>query len=767
MLKVFSSSFWILVFSIILFCSCSNTKFLTNDQVLYVGLAKTEITDKKNLKKSKAAATKIEEITHAKPNNAFLGTRRVIPPLGLWTYNYFKPKKKKPEGGWVYRNFSKEPILISTVNPDTRVQKLETAMFSYGFFHAKAKYEVRPKKKNPKKAKIKYTITLGEPFIINKIIKPAPVDSIDIFLNNYLEDFKLNPGDVFNLDIIKEEKLKMVSGLVEQGYYFFGPDNIEIIADTVAVPHQINLLIRKLEPVPEFILKKYTIDDITVTFKDFAEDTSATNKGLNDSLIYEGVTIVGLRNYLTPETIHHCIQFEKGALYSAARHQGTLKQLNNLGVFRNVRVQYALIDTASQKLDMKIELTPKDNVNLNLEGYVQGKSTGFAGPGLEATISNNNIAKSAYTLQLKVTGGFEWQIAQNTDEVLGTNSYNAGMNTAFAFPKLMLPFHIKGEKNLLFSKTIIDLGFEFLNNVRYYRMTSLTTGFKYQWRKVPKITHSFSPAKVNIVNLLETTTEFDSIVESNIYVKKSFEEQTILGMEYGFVFDNSLRKRNGFYFQSILGTSGNVASLVSAISNNNKPYKLLGNVYSQFLKASVDIRYYNKTTKKGFALRLYSGVGYSYGNSTVMPYIEQFYSGGSSSIRAFSARSLGPGSYKPEEINGIIDQTGDIKLEFNAEYRVPASDMVHTALFLDVGNVWLLNEDVNRPGAEFNFDTFSNQLAVGAGVGLRFDFDFFILRTDVGFPLRNTYESDYGYWIPKSSEILSDYRLNIAIGFPY
>jgi outer membrane protein assembly factor BamA len=256
-------------------------------------------------------------------------------------------------------------------------------------------------------------------------------------------------------------------------------------------------------------------------------------------------------------------------------------------------------------------------------------------------------------------------------------------------------------------------------------------------------------------------------VEGNVYVRKSFEEQTILGMMYDFIYDNTQRKKNGTYFQAIIGTSGNFASMVSNLAGNSKPYKILDNVYSQFVKGSVDFRYFTRTIKKGFVFRIYSGIGYSYGNSTVMPYIEQFYSGGTTSLRGFAARSLGPGSYKPDEINGIIDQTGDIKLEFNTEYRVPFSEMLHSALFVDVGNVWLLNEDEFRPGAEFDVDTFTSQLAMSTGVGLRFDFDFFIVRTDLGIPIRNTYKSETGYWMESFSEALSEYRFNIAIGYPF
>jgi outer membrane protein assembly factor BamA len=746
--------------------ACSNTRFLNDDQQLYTGLVKTRIEGRDKIKSVKYANEVVEAITSVKPNNSIFGTRRVWPPFGLWTHNYFKSEKRGKDGGWIYRNFAKDPVLISTVNPELRCDQLEKALFGYGFFHATATYELQVKKSNRRKAKIGYVIQLDSAFRLNRILTNPPADSVDLFINKHIENSDLNPGDVFNVDLMKSEKSVIASQLVEQGYYFVGPNNIEFIADTTRAPYKVDLKVGKDAGTPGYVFNKYRVGDIKVRFirKSIDKDKQTSSQ---DSIFYQGIYIIGSSGILVPEAVRHCIQFDTGDLYSGSRHQGTIKQLNNYGIFRSVRVQFLIADTALQQLNMLVELTPKDNVSLDLEGYVQGKSTGFAGPGMEATLAHGNIGRKANRLQLKLTGEFEWQIGNQSADNLGSNSWNAGISTAFVFPRFILPFTIRGEKNLLSSRTICDLGFEFLNNVRYYRMTSTTAGYSYQWKKRQKITNTFSPVKINMVNLLQTTAEFDSIVESNIYVKKSFEEQTILGMEYGFTYDNTTVNFNGTYVQAIVSTSGNLASLISGAGNSEEPYKIFGNVYSQFLKASLDMRYYTRTIKKGMAFRVYAGSGYSYGNTSVMPYIEQFYSGGSTSLRAFTARSLGPGSYIPEEQNGIIDQTGDIRLEFNAEYRVAISGTVYGAVFADVGNVWLLNEDENRPGSGFAFNTFTKQLAVGTGFGLRFDFDFFVLRTDLGLPLRNTYESDDGYWLDDFSKVFSGSQFSLAIGYPF
>lgn len=751
----------------LMFGSCSNTRFLTDDNKLYTGLAKITVTGKDSVEKLIPAREKIAEITYFRPNNSLLGRRRNLPPLGLWTYNYLKPKKEGKKGGWVFRNFSKTPILISTVNPELRSKQLESALFGLGFFHSKVSYTVKTKKSNQRKGKIAYTIYLGMPFTINKLFSPEPVDSVDIFIHKYVENMKLKPGDVFDVNVIKEEKSKLAGQLNELGYFYFGPNYLQFDVDTSIAPYGLDIRVRKDIDTPDNAIAKYTIGEIRVQFSGIIHDTSVTNFSIADSVFFDGIYIFGAHDYLKSPVLRRSILFDIGDFYSTSKHQGTIKQLNNYGVFKNVRVQFVLSDSVNHRLNLLVDLTPKDDVSLNLEGFVQAKSTSFAGPGMEVSLTHGNIGRAANKLQLKLDGGFEWQWGKESENNLGTNSYNVGLSSAFVFPRIILPFGWKPPSSLLMAKTVCDLGFEFLNNVQYYRMTSFNASFSYQWKNSQKITHVFSPVRVNIVNLLETTSEFDAIADSNIYVSKSFEEQTILGLTYSFIYDNTLRKKRGFYFQGTIGTSGNLANVVNLILGETSPYKILGNVYSQFFKTSLDLRYYTGSVKKGFVFRLYTGVGYSYGNSIVMPYIEQFYSGGSASIRAFPARSLGPGGYKPDESNGIIDQTGDIKGEFNLEYRFPMSDIVYIGFFTDVGNVWLLNEDENRPGAAFNVNTFAKQLAIGSGLGLRFDFDFFILRGDFGFPIRNTYETDSKYWINDFSESISDFTFNIAIGYPF
>ncbi len=756
-------SIFIVAISALLFSSCSNTKFLTGDKMLYVGRKKIDVVSDQKGKVSKTVEEIADEVTSYQPNNALMGLR-VLPPVGLWYYNYRKPEEGK-KGGFLYRKLEKEPVLLSHVNPEQRTLKIESELFGNGYFNADATYKIDTIKSDPRKAKISYFIEVDEPYLLNEILNQPARDSIDTLINEYIPELNLKPGDVFNLETIKNEKRKLASMLNEEGYYFFGPENVEIVADTTEIPFRINLLIRKKTQTEPYVYQKYSINKVEVKVNQQPGETTSTLS--TDTLRCEGIYITGQTGYLKPEVICRSILFRKGDLYSETKHLGTIPLLNNYGVFQSVKVQFTVTDSIQHKLNVLIELKPKLDVSLSFEGAIQAKSTGFAGPTSEITITHANVSKAANQLQLRTFGGFEWQWGKRGKNDLGTNSYNAGINSSFVFPRMIVPFKSIRENKKLIAKSVGTLGFEFINSVKYYRMNSVNMGFGYQWNKNKKISHQFLPLRINIVSLQKTTAYFDSIVGSNPYVKRSFEEQTIIGPKYDFIYDNSARNNNGIFFQGEISTSGNLIDLFYQPGNSQRPHKVLGQVYSQFVKTTLDFRYYTHTAKKGWVMRLYAGTGVSYGNSSVMPYVEQYYSGGSNSLRGFTARSLGPGSYKPVEYNGIIDQTGDIKLEMNAEYRFPLTNLIDGGLFLESGNVWLLNADRNRPGAQFGFNSFADQLAVGTGAGLRFDFDFFVLRTDFGFPLRYPYNDGSGNWINNAGQMFSNFKFNIAIGYPF
>ncbi|MCU0378729.1 MAG: BamA/TamA family outer membrane protein [Bacteroidales bacterium] len=750
---------------------CSNTKFLTGNQLLYTGRENVFIGEEGKFKDPHVIQI-AASVTSYKPNNS-IGGKRLLPPVGLWYYNYRTPEDSARRPGWFYRTLAKEPVFVSKVSPEARCHKLESDLFGNGYFQASVWSAIDTNDRNPKKAGIIYYIKPGHPFRYNNISFAPPGDAVDSIISGYQPEMQMKTGDIFNLETVRAEAKKMTDLVVEDGYYYFNQEKVKYIADTTAVPYKIDLRIEKDNENIQKGGRKYSIDEITVWIKREVDSLSSPGELTTMS---DGIKIISTARRLHPEVISRAIYFRTGDSYSATSHRQTVTHLGSYGIFKFINVQFIPDpDSTVSKLDLMIELTPMKDINLDLETNVVTKSTGFSGPGFAATLTHGNLSRAANKLQLRLTGGLEWQVGTSSGSTLGTTSYNLGLSASIVFPKLVGPALIIKPGRFNLPKTSVTMAVEFLNKVQYYRMSSIGLGYGYQWRKSSRVTQSFYPVYVNSIDLLKTTPEFDTLMLENPYIRKSFEEQFIAGMKYDFTYDNNLVKRpHGFYFQAGVGTSGNAIDLIKRISSpdTERPYSIIGNVYSQFIKLSTDVRYYRNLRDHSFVFRLYTGVGYSYSNSVVMPYVEQFYSGGSNSIRAFLARSLGPGSYLPPEDpdsdeDDIIDQTGDIKLEGNIEYRIRLSKVLHGALFLEAGNVWLLNEDETRPGADFNFNTFTNELAVGTGFGFRFDFDFFILRTDFGFPLRTPYLNGDSYWVRSTTDFFDGLIFSLAIGYPF
>lgn len=744
--------------------ACSNTKFLADNELLYTGRENAEIIPlEEGMKTSEVKAT-VDAHTGHKVNNGLL-RKRVLPPFGLWINNYWKSDRPEDERGWVYKNLSAEPVLISDVNPDLRAQVIENQLFDLGYFKAKAWATIDTSSRNPKKATIRYHVEVEPAYSYREIRYDSVKGKVDSLISRSFKQENISPGDQFNLSELKSLRNRLARGLQNEGYFYFISDYIDLKADTTGYDKELDLIVSRKREVPPAVLNIYTIDNIIVRLSKIAVQDSLNA----DTLKTESLTIITDDDYLKPDLLQRGIYLEHGKIYTRQAYEQTISYLNNLGVFSYVRISFNQPDTTSQQLDVNIDLLMADNIHLDFEGDLVTKSSGYAGPALMIGVNHGNAFRGAEKIHVGLDGSLDWQWGRKSENQLGTISYEAGINSGITLPKLLLPESWKSNKPMFLRQTSVNLDLKLLNRVAYYQMFSVMTNLNYRWGKTQNVQHSFSPAYLNQISLLKTTPEFDSVANENIYIRKSFEEQFILGVRYSFTYDDSYQVRpNNFFFQGSVNTSGNLVDAAKRLGTEpaDRPYQLLNTVYSQYLKFTTDARYYRNWENHSLVFRLYAGIGLPYLNSSVLPYVEQFFSGGAYSIRGFTARYLGPGSFY-EDTRGYIDQSGDLKLEANMEYRFSFSKILKGALFLETGNIWLTNEDENRPGSGFNPGTFYNELAVGTGVGVRYDFNFFVLRTDFGFPLRNPYPTDGRNWLFGTGNIWSDIHFYLAIGYPF
>ena len=754
------------ILSILFLAGCSNTRKLTDEQLLYTGRQKVVITESQEGSKSSAVEMYVKSATDFKVNNAMFG-RRILPPIGLWVHNYWKQNDEKKFSKWMHKTLAAEPVLISDVNPGLRAQKIESDLFDQGYFQANAWSVVDTSSRNSNKARVSYFVELSPPYTYNKIEISSDKKSIDslIYMDKMVE--QIHPGDQFNLEKLTRARNEFSKQIQNQGYFYFAPEYIGLNADTSLGMHKMNLEIRKKHDLPPEVLARYEIDHITLHLsRPYDSVVVAT-----DTIPYSDLSIISTGDYLKPWVLNAAVFFRKGELYSNDAYERTITRLNSLGVFSYVRISYQTSgeDSLLRQMDVRIDLIMADNISTEFEANVVTKSTGFTGPAISFAVTHGNAIKGAEKIHFGLNGGIEWQWGQKEEGQLGTFSYELGVGTGLTFPRLILPGRNKKNRSHLIQQTSINGEINLLNRTAYYKMISGKTNLSYNWGKTREIQHSFSPVYINSVNLLATTPAFDSIIEDNIYIRKSFEEQFIVGMKYEFNYDNTFKKQAyNFFYQGSIGTSGNALDLFTGIGKKpaDRPYTFLGSAYSQYVKLTSDIRFYLNGSNKTMVFRLYAGLGIPYLNSSVLPYVEQFFSGGAYSVRGFTSRSLGPGSFYDSE-STYIDQSGDVRLEGNLEYRFGLSKVIKGALFLDAGNIWLKNEDESRPGSKFDFDTFCTQLAIGTGVGLRFDFNFFVLRTDLGFPIRTPYVEDDSNWLIGSGKTFSNPMFYLAIGYPF
>ena len=439
----------------------------------------------------------IESVTAIKPNNA-LGGKRVLLPVGLWMYNYRNPAEKKESPGWFYRTLAKEPVLVSTVNPEVRCRKLESELFSKGYFHCRVWANIDTSNRNPRKAGISYFIDPDQPFRYHEISFVPPADAIDSIIYSFKDGFALKPDDIFDLEKIKSETKKISSGVLGKGYFYFNPTDVNWMADTTRMPYQIDLRIGKKPDLSYFVNRKYSIDDITIRINNPGNSLPLPLPA--DSVYYDGISLINSGDHIKPKVISRAIYFREGDWYSPVKQQQTMNHLNSYGIYKYLNMQFIPDpDSLLPQMDLSVDLTPMQNISLDLEANVVTKSTGFSGPGFAATLAHGNLARGANRLQLKLNGGFEWQWSGSSSSALGTMSYNFGLSSSIIFPKILKPFNLINTKRFNLPQTSVNLGFEFMNKIQYYQMSSFNMGLGYQWKRSAQITHIFYPLFFNSI----------------------------------------------------------------------------------------------------------------------------------------------------------------------------------------------------------------------------------------------------------------------------
>ena len=755
--------------------SCSTTKNLPDGEILYTGIDKLEVVNEDETPAGIQALTEVEAALAYAPNNAIFGSSsmRWPLPLGLWVYNGFvKYQDKKGVGRWIFDHMGTNPVLMSSVNGETRAKVATNLLHDYGYFNGSVSYKEVPQK-DPRQAKVSYVIDMARPFFLDSIAYLRYPASADSLIRATRSQSVLKSGENFSVLKLEEERQRLSSLFRNHGYYYYRPEFTTYRADTLQKPGYVGLQVVPKTGIPSEAKKQYYLGKTSVYLTGYNNEPPTDTLNLRTMTLYYS----GKKPAIRPSALMRNFFFRKGELFSQDRQTFTQEAIARMGVFRYSEFRYVPQDTTSNcdTLNVNMYATFDKPYNAELEFNVTTKSNDQTGPGAIFKITRNNFQRMGANLSFEVRGSYEWQTNSNVEgNSSKLNSYELGTSLSLDFPRLILPWKDTDLRRSRFpQKTSFKLYGNLLNRARFFNMLSFGGNVTYEFRRSRLWKHSVTPFQLTFNTLMSTTERFDSITATNPSLALSLGDQFIPSMSYTFTYDNSRLKPNKqLWWETSVTSAGNVTSLLYAVLGkgfDEKNKKLLGTPYAQFLKLTSEVRMLFKVgEKQHIATRFMGGVLWSYGNQTIAPYSEQFYIGGANSLRAFTVRSIGPGTYNPGQNTkyGYLDQTGDIKLEANVEYRFPIFGDLYGATFLDAGNVWLMRKDPNRPGGEFTLKNFAKSLALNTGVGVRYDLTFLVIRLDLGVALHVPYETGKsGYYnIPKFKDGLG---FHFAIGYPF
>lgn len=735
--------------------SCSVKRFIPENETLYKG-SNFKFETEEKIRNLKAIQEELQSVLKPKPNSSKLGLLA-----------RYKVQKEKP--GFIYRFIDKkigeDPVYLSNIDIETTKSIIINRLENLGFFYSTVTSEII---KGSKKSEVIYTVSIKPSYVMETYQLNTDTLSIYKEIEKTLNKSLLKKGERFNLANLKGERERIDLNLKSKGYYNFNADFLIFEIDTNQYKNRrFDLFLRLKRDTPKKALIPYQLDSINV----YPNYTINNNYKLADTTTINDINFIQDSLFFKPKRLRPFLLFNKGQAYNPGKFSSTSRRLSSISTYKFVNVQFEekpILETDTiGHLNTKVYLSPLNKRALNAELQANTKSNGFTGPTLALSYTNRNLFKGGEVLKLTGDFSYETQAGTESSSTSGLSSTQLGFTVDLSFPRLIFPMDLSEQFKYNIPKTIISTGVEYLNRSKLYNLNSFNASFGYEWNANDYVYHTINPISTSYTKLANSSEEFDAILEENTYLKSSFEQQLISGLTYSFTYNEmgKSKKKNPFYFNSNIDLAGNSLGLFSSKNSDTESKTILGVEFAQYAKIDTDARlYFNIGKEQTIATRLYGGYGYAYGNSTVLPFSRQFFSGGPNSIRAFRTRSIGPGTYTPEDttVTSYFDRSGDIKLEANIEYRFPIYSYFKGAFFVDAGNVWLRNENTSLSGGKFS-SNFINELAIGAGVGLRIDIQSFVLRFDWAAPLHSpSLNQTSSYSFDASNGIL-----NFAIGYPF
>jgi outer membrane protein assembly factor BamA len=761
------------IFIILIISSCNPTKYVPQGETL---LNDNHIViNREGIKKSA-----LKPYIKQNPNERIFGTRFY---LGL--YNLSNINKEKWPHKWL-RDIGEEPVIFDPYATIKSKEQIKSYVASKGYFDGQVKDTVETVNR---KSDVYYNIDLLPAYTIRNLhyeIADSNIKKLCFFDSVNCVIIRGKPYDV---DVLQAERSRFERFIKDHGFYAFSGEHINFRVDSTVGNRQVDIYYcvknftkidayNRISVVPHSVYKVKNIY-IYPNFvpKEALEGGEAYIKSL-DTINYRGYYFISAKGKpeIKYDLIIQSLYLRPGSIFNITNTEQSQAHLLTLKVYRLVNIYYN---------DSKEPESPKDSV-LNIDCNIQltllrqqsykvelegTNSAGNLGGALNLIYQHKNLLHGAELFSMKLKGAYE-AYSQPDSSLSGTQEY--GFETSLRLPKFLIPFLKKESFIKKYNPFTTVLAAYDYQNLPFYTRTIANATFGYAWKAGSYQEHIVNPLQLNVVKLLSIDPAFAARIDSSSYLAYSYKDVMILGGSYSYIFNNQkIKKARDFWFLRINAeTAGNMLALAGKLVGAKKTdstYNILGQPYAQYVRTDLDLRYnYILNEVSSIVYRGFVGIGIPYGNSKALPFEKQYFGGGANGIRAWQVRSLGPGSYNPGSTT-FLNQTADIKLEANAEYRFKLIWILEGALFLDAGNIWTYYDDPVRPGSQFRFNKFYKDIAVGTGTGFRFDFKFVLGRVDLGMKLRDPLLTDGSKWIimRRPYNFKKDFALVLAIGYPF
>ncbi len=741
--------------------------------------------NKISITSSEIKKDEVAQFVRQKPNRRFLG----LFPVFLWVYQKADTGNESGFKNWIKESIGEEPVFFDENLMATSQQQIELFMKEKGYFNSQVQSTVSFDKKY---ARVQYRIIGNMPYFIRNINYIIDDETIKKTVLADTVNSLLRTGQRYDAGRIQDERDRITRNLRSSGYFAFSNEFVFFEVDSALNSNQVDIFTRVRNPGfrnrdsisanEKQRHRKFIIDNVYV-FPDFGPFRGST--GLTDTTVffprkgelshkYHFVHEKPLR--VSPNTIAGNIPFRSGEAFDASKADLTYNLLNRLRNFRFINLQFQETSQATDslgKIDVRIQLAPfpVNSFTIEAEGF---NTSGNQGIAANLLFANRNFFGGAERLTLRVKGATEMTIfgQRGADGVKRFfHTFEFGAEATLQIPRLTAPLSLSKIPIIARPVSTLKLGFNYRHRPSYTRYL-LNAMQEFEWSQSSRLRHYLSFLDLGSINI-SMSKDFSDWLESlnNPLLASRYKNLLMVGSRYSLIYNTQVPGKNTDFFF----LRGNIelpspflfpANWLFGGKNADGKSTLFGRPYAQFAKTEVDLRY-NRLfgERSGLAARLFTGIGVPFGNSEVLPFVKSFYSGGANSIRAWRIYTLGPGS--AEAANDLrFDRFGDIKLEANVEYRFPVYKFFRGALFVDVGNVWFLNENQDFSGGEFKFNRFANEIAIGAGIGLRMDFQFFIFRIDAAVPVRDPSMPTGQRWVADFKS-LRNYNFNLGIGYPF